>query len=505
MTWLPGGAEILFSGQAAPGVYGIWSVDTANGALRKLQDSSEEARPSPDGKRIAFIRQGEIWMMRAKGGAATRVLGVGRGEAVSQIEWSPDGRWLTYIRRAEERGAAVLEARLAGGSEARRIFDNPSLQSFCWLSSGHLVLNLWESPDEPTSNLWEMDVDAGDMRPEDRPRRLTNWAGFAVGAMSASADGRRLAVTKRLDQSDVFIGELAGGRGEPIPARRFTTDERIDWPGAWSEDSTWLLIESERTGHMGIFRQRVDSANAEPVVVNGEDNWSPELSPDGKWILYVVSERAEARLMRVPVAGGAAEPILATRGAPAFVRSSRAPSSPAGPHVSTLGNPAFHCPARPGAPCVVSEEEGNELVFSSFEPAPGAKRTEIFRMAVEDANELFWDLSRDGTRIAYSYAHDYSHIRVRDLRKRTEREISIPQWPELQSIGWSADGTAIFAAAFAPKGSSVVKITLNGKASLLYGSGEPIEMLKASPDGRYLAFGQMMSSVNAWLIEGIPK
>ncbi len=350
-----------------------------------------------------------------------------------------------------------------------------------------------------------MDVDAEGMRPEDRPRRLTNWAGFAVGTMSASADGRRLAVTKRLDQSDIFIGELAEGRGEPIPARRFTTDERIDWPGTWSADSKWLLIESERTGHMGIFRQRVDSANAEPVVVNGENNWSPALSPDGKWILYVVSERAEARLMRVPLAGGAAEQILATRGAPAFVRSSRAPSSPAGPHVSTLGNPAFHCPAKPGAPCVVSEAAGNEVVFSSFEPAPGAKRTEIFRAAVEDANDVFWDLSRDGTRIAYSYVHDYSHIRVRDLRRRTEREISIPQWPELQSIGWSADGTAIFAAAFAPKGSSVVKVTLDGKARLLYGSGEPIEMLKASPDGRYLAFGQMLSSVNAWLIEGIPK
>ena len=505
MNWLPGGAEILFSGQAAPGEYGIWSVDTASGALRKLQDSSEEARPSPDGKRIAFLRQGEIWMMGANGGAAARVMSAGRGEAVSQVEWSPDGCWLTYLRRAEERGAAVLEARLAGGSEARKIFDSPDLQSFCWLSSGHLVLNLWEAPDEPTSNLWEMDVDAEKMAARDRPRRLTNWAGFAVGSMSASTDGRRLVITKRLDQSDVYIGKLAGSGGKAIPVRRFTTDERIDWPSAWSADSKWLLFESERTGHMGIYRQRVDAGTAEPVVVNGENNWSPAFSPDGKWILYVVSRPAEARLMRVPAAGGSAELILETRGTPAFVRASRAPSSAAGPHVSMLGNPAFHCPARPGAPCVVSEGAGNELVFSSFEPAPGAKRAEIFRVAVENENDIFWDLSRDGTRIAYSNLRDYSHIRVRDLRERTEREISIPQWPELQSIGWSADGTAIFAAAFAPKGSSVVKIRLDGRASLLYGSGEPIELLKASPDGRYLAFGQMLSSVNAWLIEGIPR
>ena len=196
--------------------------------------------------------------MGANGEAAARVFRAQPGEVVSQVAWSPDGRWLTYIRRADRRNEVVAEARLPGGSEARRIFDGPNLQGFCWLTSGHLVLNLWEAPDEPTSNLWEIDVDSNRMQPLDRPRRLTNWAGFSVGSMSASADGRRLAIAKRLDQSDVFAGELAENDSKLIHPRRLTADERIDWPGSWSADSRWLLFESERTGRMGIFRQRVD-------------------------------------------------------------------------------------------------------------------------------------------------------------------------------------------------------------------------------------------------------
>jgi Tol biopolymer transport system component len=505
VTWLPGGAKILFSGQAAPGVYGIWSVETIGGAVRKLQDSGGAAAASPDGKRIAFIRRQEIWTMGANGEAAARVVGATQQEAVSQVAWSPDGRWLTDIRRVDERGAAVLEARVAGGSGARRIFESPDLQSFCWLSSGRLVLNLWEAPDEPTSNLWEMDVEPKGMRAIGRPRRLTNWAGFSVGSMSASADGRRLVFTKRTDQSDVMVGELVDGNSGLVHERHLTTDERIDWPGGWSADSKWLLFESDRTGRMSIFRQRVDSANAAPVVVNAENNWSPALSPDGVWLLYFVSRPSEARLMRVRVAGGAAEEILASEGTPAFVRSSKAPGTAASTHVSTAGNPAFRCPARPGAPCVLSEAVGGEVVFSSFEPGPRAGKTEIFRIATENPSDVFWDLSGDGTRIAYGSRSEYSHIRIRDLAQKTIREISIPQWPELRSAGWAPDGRSLFASHFAPDGSSLLQVTLDGRAKALYKSAEPIELLKASPDGRYLAFGQVVSGVNVWLIEGIPK
>jgi hypothetical protein len=131
-----------------------------------------------------------------------------------------------------------LEARLPGASDGTKIFESPDLQSFCWLAPGHLVLNRWEAADQPTSNLWEIGLDPTAMKPVDKPRRLTNWAGFAVGHMSASRDGRRLAVTKRFDQVQLVVGDLAddgeksaefreSGRGERSGAQQY--DPESEW------------------------------------------------------------------------------------------------------------------------------------------------------------------------------------------------------------------------------------------------------------------------------------
>jgi hypothetical protein len=380
--------------------------------------------------------------MGPNGEHPARLFAAAPGQYLLQVEWSPDGRWLTFLRRAGQVGTAVLEARLPGAPNGRKIFDSPDLQGFCWLSPGHLVLNLWEAPDQPTSNLWEMEVDPRRMQPVDKPRRLTNWAGFAVGDMSASGDGRRLAVAKRVDQNHVLAGDLVEHGEKLLHLRQFTSDERIHWPGGWSPDSKWLLLQSDRTGHMNVFRQRLDSSDAEPVITNQEDNWSPMLSPDGQWIMYMVSQPAATRLMRIPVTGGSGELVLAIKGPPAFVQSMRMPLIAGGHHVTTAGNPAFRCPARPGAPCMLSEALEGEIVFSSFEPERSANKAEMFRLAVGDPNGIFWDLSGDGTRIAYGNRSVQSFLRVRELIHQTTRDVFIPRWPELTSVGWSRMGRA---------------------------------------------------------------
>lgn len=478
---------------------------TASRELRKIQDGSTGAALSPDGSRIAFLKGREIWTMSPDGQHLGRVFAAAPGQLLLQVDWSPGGRWLTFLRKAGQAGDAVLEARLPGAANGMTIFDNPDLHGFCWLSPGHIVLNRWETPEQPTSNLWEMDVDPKTMKPVDKPRRLTNWAGFAVGDMSASGDGHRLGIAKRVDHNEVFTGELLDRGEKMLHLRRLTSDARIHWPGGWSPDSKWLLLHSDRTGHMGIFRQGLDSDNAEPIVTNLEDNWSPMLSPDQQWILYMVSQQSATRLMRIAVTGGSPELILEMKGPPAFVRSMRVPLIAGGHHTTTMGNPAFRCPAQPGPPCMLSEAIEGEIVFSSFNPVPQAKKTEMLRFAVDDPNSIFWDLSEDGTRIAFGNRGAYSFLRVRELIGDTTHDISILGWPELQSVGWSADGKSLFAADYAPTGASLLHITMDGRVAVLYKAPGPIELPKASPNGRHLAFGQVVSDSNVWLIEGIPQ
>jgi Tol biopolymer transport system component len=500
------------SGPIASGVWGIWTISTVGGELRKLQPDAAGAVLSPDGSRIAFLKNGEIWEMGANGEEPKRLVSkdsngpsamvhVSSGQNLSDLNWSPDGRWLTYLRRAGEKSTTFLEACLLGTTGTVAIYSDPVLRGYSWLDEGHIVLNRLEAPNVQFSNVWGLQIDPKKMKALGDPRRLTNWAGFTVGAMSASKDGQRLAITKESDHSNVFVGELFAGGEKLIHVRRFTTEQRADWPGVWAPDSTSLLFETDRTGRMSIFQQRLQSSNPESVLADENENRSPSLSPDGQWVLYLAGRPGipQARIMRIPISGGSPELIIRTN-ASRGLETLTVDNVPA-----PVGQPAFRCPGRLGAPCVLSEATEKETVFSSFDPLPSGPKTELFRIATKNPNNVYWDLSPDGSRVAYGDRGAPPVIHVRELKQAATRDISIPQWPELLTVGWSADGGSLFATNFAPTGSSLLHISLDGKVDLLYKSAKDAELPKASPDGHYLAFGAVESSSNVWLIEGIPK
>jgi Tol biopolymer transport system component len=476
------------------------------GEIRKLQDATVTAL-SPDGLRIAFVKEQRVWQMASGGEDPAPLFSIPTGSKIAGLAWSPDGRWLTYLRRGEgPTGGAGLEARFAGGGGATTVFEDPNARAFCWLSSNQIVVDRWEAPDRPFSNLWAIAVDPATMKSRGKPRRLTTWAGFAIGGMSASRDGKRLAVTKRLDQSDVFVGDLAEHGDRLDHLRRVTSDERVDWPGGWGRDNKSLLIQSDRTAHMSIFKQAIDLEYPQPLVSNQDDNRAPLWSADGQWILYFAWPSSAARvkigrLMRMPASGGSPELILETTGSPGSAQTSNRVLLP-----TTVGQPAFRCPSQTGSNCVLSESEPNEVAFQSFSPTPGAKKSELFRIHVKAPNAVAWDLSQDGSRIVYCERDVHSaSIHVRELGKSTTRDILLPGWVELGSIAWSADGESLFVTNFAPAGSSLLHVTLDGRRRVLYTAAKEMEAPKPSPNGRFLAFGEVVSASNVWLIEGLPQ
>jgi len=486
--------------------------------MRTLQeDVGGEVAISPDGMRIAFERQGELWQMGPNGENPARLADAPSGphfvghagfSNCLALSWSPDGRWLTYLRKVGDTDVLVLEARSPEDGRTTTILNDSDLRGYRWLSSTEMVLDRWEAPDRPFSNLWRIDVDPEKMRAHGRPRRLTNWAGFAIerGKISASRDGKVLAVTKRTDRSDILIGELADHGDKLGQVRRISVEERIEWPGGWSSDSKWLLFQSDRTGSMGTFRQRLDSTSPESVVTNREDNRAPLLSPDRQSVLYFAwprsaSQVTTARLMRKPLGGGRPELVLEAKGFPGSLQTSYRVDIP-----TMTGHPAFRCPSQPVSSCVLSEAGRNEVVFSSFAPVPSAAKSDIFRIQAEYPDGVSWDLSPDGSRIAYAEQNWTSaSIHIRELGQRITRDIPLPGLAGLSTLAWSADGKSLFFTTFVVAGSSLFHVTLDGRYRLLYRGAKEVEAPRASPDGRYLAFGDVVSASNVWLIEGIPR
>jgi len=422
------------------------------------------------------------------------------------LSWSSDGLWLTYLRQTGETDPIVLEARLPENGRTATIFKDPDLRAYVWLSATEIVLDRWEAPDKPFSNLWEIEVDRKNMKAVGKPRRLTNWAGFSLDSMTASRDGKLLALSRRTDQSNIFVGELADHGSSLTHLRRISPEDRVEWPGSWSADGKALLFQSDRTGNMNIFRQRLDSTTPEPVVMDQNDNRAPVLSPDKEWVIYFVWPRSAAQvntasLMRRPVGGGTPELVLNAKGLPGSAQTSYRVVMP-----TMMGQPAFRCPSQLGTSCVLSEAGPHEVVFYSFSPLPAAGKSEVFRIEASNPNTLSWDLSPDGSRIAYAEGTWRSaSIHIRELRENTTRDISLKGITELSTLSWSADGKSLFATTFALTGSSLFHVTLDGKYRVLYKGAKEVEGARPSPDGRYLAFGDVVSASNVWLVEGFPK
>ena len=59
---------------------------------------------------------------------------------------------------------------------------------------GRVIYALRElGSDEDTCNYWQIRIDPRSGEPIEKPRRITNRAGFCVDTMSVTSDGKRLA------------------------------------------------------------------------------------------------------------------------------------------------------------------------------------------------------------------------------------------------------------------------------------------------------------------------
>ena len=73
--------------------------------------------------------------------------------------------------------------------------------------------------------------------------------------------------------------------------RRLTMDETDDAIWGWTPDSRSVLFTGRNRGNLDIFKQDVTQTDAEAIVSTPENEWHPSVSPDGAFILYLVSEK----------------------------------------------------------------------------------------------------------------------------------------------------------------------------------------------------------------------
>jgi len=237
----------------AAGTRQLFTLSLRGGALTQITASEKpvsDPQWSPDGRRLAFVRDEEIWVIEVDGSRLSRVVAKpGRGR---EPRWSPDGHRIAFLSR--RRGWTQL-----------------------WLIDAP-VPRRGRPANEPKSP---------------RPLALTE-SGIDIDAFEWSPDGARMAVMSQrqrddLETSQISIVDIA------TRASRIVAGERSRDVGArWLSDGS-LLFMSDADGWFQVVRLTADGHDRIVLTAGEREHGEPGgtvgnvalPSPDGSRFVHI--------------------------------------------------------------------------------------------------------------------------------------------------------------------------------------------------------------------------
>ena len=209
---------------------------------------------SPDGRFIAFIRRppgskdgnpepGEIYTVPALGGPAVKVADAFAGGGRS-LDWSPDGKFF-----------AVIDSKLRQDSFST------------------------DSPQDPSS-IFIIRKETGERRRLTFPPPRT----VGDGGLAISPDGKMIAFIRR---AGVGIGELYVIPFEGGEPRRLTFDNTAPGDLTWTRDGREIVFTSLRAGTAGLWSVSPQGSEPKPFVAIGPDAVCPSISRGRNSLVYL--------------------------------------------------------------------------------------------------------------------------------------------------------------------------------------------------------------------------
>jgi len=489
-SWFPDGSHLLIEPLTG---HGLLKMSTVDGSTRKVLDDSfivTSATVSPDGRRIAWVggppdHQGDVWVMGAGGESLHRILNTA---SYGYVDWSPESNHIavSYFKGTIDDPQEVsLQSCDPDGKQCTVILSDQGLMRstggaspVVWCADNRIVYAFRNSGDK-YEGLWSVQMDPSSGRPVSPPAQLTTFTGFHPFDMSKSLDGKRLCVVRIRERDSIRLLDLRRGDTTFEASAELKGDAWDRWSIVWSPDSAAIFFASNPQQKVGIYKQDLKTKQITPVVIGPDRYDDPVVSPERKWLLFTRSAGRDAasELMRMPTDGGPATPLL-------------------------KGHFILQC-APLGNSCVLSEESGDGIKLSLFDPVKG--RGAYLNDTVRPPKDCDWSLSLDGKKIAITAPSDPTHIRVVELDSGNKTSFELPNWTSIQSLSWSANNQHLFVSGSVGHGFEMASVALDGKVTELF--RVPIDGQRwintpvASPDGHYLAFGDRLYESHVVLLE----
>jgi dipeptidyl aminopeptidase/acylaminoacyl peptidase len=317
----PDGSKIAYSVTNNDGPGGpysqLWFVDVATGQSSRVgDDASRGDQPvwSPDGRSLAYMGMagGKSGLIVARNGAAPAwvadVAGTNSSALTNTgrtIAWSPDAKTIAYVHATP-------------GPETKDATGDPMvITRFLYkptLSEGNTRFN-----DNRRLHILLLDVATG------HSRQLTDGVNDEHSLDWSPKGDEIVFVSNREPDADQFFNnDLFTVRVADGTIRRLTATENAEYWPVWSPDGRTIAYEGTKRGitdlettmedtHVWVID--ADGGNRREVG-SGIDNRQgpPAWAADGQSLYFTAHDRGTVMLYRQPLAGGAAEAVVAERG-----------------------------------------------------------------------------------------------------------------------------------------------------------------------------------------------
>jgi serine/threonine protein kinase/Tol biopolymer transport system component len=291
--WSPDSSSILYfsPGAVAGEPSALWEVSALGGEPRRLVEALGPGDFSHDGARIAFFRfeQGRSELaVASRDLSEVRVVTALPAAQYSNLRWSPDDRWLAYIRESGGASfATTLDAVPADGGEVRSTGGDYYLQGAAWLpdGSGWVVSSaqgsLMSYP--PTYTLWVLPFAGG-------PATPLTLGEHSYESPDVGSQGRLVASRLR-SQSDVWRIPVTGEPADNARhAVRVTRQTGLLQTISVSPDETAAVVLSDNGGHANVWNVRLADGEMRPITREVDPRVIvavPVWSPRGDWIAFL--------------------------------------------------------------------------------------------------------------------------------------------------------------------------------------------------------------------------
>ncbi|HKR01677.1 MAG TPA: protein kinase [Pyrinomonadaceae bacterium] len=310
-------------GKANEAIRELYQIPVLGGTPKKiLRDVDTPVTFSPDGKQLAFMRgepeQGvsAIIVVNADGTGERRLAARKSPQFYELPAWSPDGKLIAVSAGNTTAGKemSVVAVNVEDGSEIPLTSERwMAVGQINWFADGSGLILSAVDQDSRLQQLWHLSY------PEGTARRLTNDLNNYGGISLASETGDL--VTVRYDQStNIWVAPSTLGsqprtaRGPVVDmaqARQITSGAVKYYGGTWTPDGK-IVYASDASGSRDLWIMDQDGGNQKQLTSEVGSNFSPAVSPDGRYIVFV-SDRKEARhnIWRMNIDGGDARQLTA--------------------------------------------------------------------------------------------------------------------------------------------------------------------------------------------------